>query len=180
MNTPPDLPGDRQKQLVLLLTQHQRRLFAYIYTLLPDRHAAEDILQQTSLVICEKFADFETNTDFLAWACQIAYWEVRAARQRFARSKVVFDQDVVDAVATTTAALLPEVPARQAALDRCLQKLHPRDRDFIMARYEPGGGVAEAARRTGRSLVAAYKALARIRRLLHDCVDQQLAVEGTP
>jgi len=35
--------------------------------------------------------------------------------------------------------------------------------------------VAEAARRSGRSMEAAYKALNRLRKLLYDCVTSQLA-----
>ena len=85
MSDSADSPLALQKQLMLLMTQHQRRIFSYIYTLVPSRSDAEDILQETSLVICEKFSDFKIGTDFAAWACQIAYWEVRRARQKFAR-----------------------------------------------------------------------------------------------
>ena len=38
--------------------------------------------------------------------------------------------------------------------------------------------IAEAARRSGRSMDAAYKALNRLRKLLHDCVSDQLAHGG--
>ncbi len=169
---------DSQKQLMLLMTQHRRRIFSYIYTLVPSRHDAEDILQETSLVVCEKFTQFQPGTDFAAWACQIAYWEVRRARQKYARAKVLFDQDVVDAVAETAATMLDEVSERHEALAHCLQKLHPRDRELVLVRYEPGSGVEEAARRSGRSLDAAYKALGRLRKLLLDCVSNQLATEG--
>jgi len=169
---------DRQKQLMLLMTQHQRRIFSYIYTLVPDRHDAQDLLQETSLTVVEKFREFEPGTDFAAWACQIAYWRIRAARQKFARSKVVFDQDVVDAVAQTAATMGAELDARHEALEQCLKKLHPRDREMVLTRYEPGANVEEAAQRSGRSLVAAYKALARIRKLLFDCVSDQLATGG--
>lgn len=173
-----DIPPDRASQLMRLMTEHQRRIFGYIYTLIPDRHDAQDILQETSVVICEKFDQFRPGTDFAAWACQIAYWEVRRARQKFARSKVVFNQEVVDAIAETAAELLPEMSARHEALAKCLQKLHPRDRELLLTRYEPGSGVEEAAQRSGRSLVAAYKALARLRKLLLDCVTHQLSLEG--
>jgi RNA polymerase sigma-70 factor (ECF subfamily) len=169
---------DRQKQLMLLMTQHQRRIFSYIYTLVPERHDAEDILQETSLVICEKFDQFQPGTDFAAWACQIAYWEVRRARQKFARSKVLFNQDVVDSIAQTAAEMIPEMSARHQALAHCLQKLPARDRELVLTRYEPGCGVELAAQRSGRSLEAAYKALGRIRKLLFDCVSHQLAAEG--
>ena len=167
-----------QKRLMRLMTQHQRRIFSYIYTLVPYRADAEDLLQETSLVICEKFGQFQIGTDFAAWACQIAYWEVRRARQKFARAKVVFDQDVADALAQTAAGMIEEVSERHEALAGCLQKLHPRDREMVLTRYEPGCGVKEAARRSGRSLEAAYKALGRIRKVLLDCVSLQLAAEG--
>jgi len=163
---------------MLLMTQHQRRIFSYIYALVPDRHAAEDILQETSLVVCEKFDQFKAGTDFVAWACQIAYWEVRRARQKFARSKVVFDDAVVEAVAHTAAELRDEMDHRHEALAHCLQRLHPRDRDLVLTRYEPGSGVEEAAQRSGRTIEAAYKALGRIRKLLADCVSHRLSLEG--
>jgi len=161
-----------------LMTQHQRRIFAYIYTLVPDRYDAEDLLQETSLVICEKFDAFKEGTDFVAWACQIAYWRVRYARQKFARSKVVFQQELVDALAQTAAVMPEELDQRHEALAHCLQKLPARDRELVLTRYEPGSGVPEAAKRSGRSLEAAYKALARIRKLLLDCVTHQLESEG--
>ena len=160
---------------MVLMTQHQRRIFGYLYTLVPDRHDAEDLLQETSLVICEKFAEFTQGTDFVAWACQIAWWRVRASRQKWARSKVVFDDTVLEKVAHTATELAPEMSARHEALSGCLQKLHARDRELLMTRYEPGLGVEEAARRTGRSMDAAYKALARLRKLLFDCVNHQLS-----
>lgn len=172
--------ADRQKELVSLVTRHQRRVFSYIYALVPNRHAAEDLLQETNLVICEKFSEFRPGTDFVAWACQIAYWRIRNARQKFARSKVTFNQDVLEAVAATAAPMAGEVDARHEALEHCLGRLHPRDREMMLTRYEPGCGVAEAARRSGRSMQAAYKALARIRKLLFDCVTARLAAEGPP
>jgi RNA polymerase sigma-70 factor (ECF subfamily) len=169
---------ESRKRLMTLMTQHQRRIFAYIYTLVPDRYDAEDLLQETSLVICEKFDTFEAGTDFVAWACQIAYWRIRYARQKFARSKVIYQQDLVDALAQTAAVMREELDERHEALAQCLQKLPLRDRELMLTRYEPGSGVREAAQRSGRTLEAAYKALARLRKLLLDCVTHQLESEG--
>ena len=174
----PQNETEKRKRLVALMTQHQRRIFSYIYTLVPDRYDAEDLLQETSVVICEKFDSFQDGTDFVAWACQIAYWRIRYARQKFARSKVVYQQDLVDALAQTAATMREELDERHEALSHCLQKLPSRDRELVLTRYEPGSGVPEAAQRSGRSLEAAYKALARIRKLLFDCVTHQLAGGG--
>jgi RNA polymerase sigma-70 factor (ECF subfamily) len=169
---------ESRKRLMTLITRHQRQIFGYIYALVPNRYDAEDLLQETSLVICEKFNEFEDGTDFVAWACQIAYWRIRYSRQKFARSKVVFNQEIVDAVAQTASTMTGELDSRHEALGNCLQKLHPRDRELVLTRYEPGSGVEEAARRSGRTLQTAYKALARLRKLLLDCVSNQLAGRG--
>src|SRR5215475_12414923 len=117
--------ADSNKQLMLLM-RHQRQILSYIYSLVPNRHDAEDLLQETSLVICEKFAEYQSNTNFLAWACQIAFWRVRAARQKYARSKLIFDDEVLQAVGHTAINLSGELNARHAALERCLKKLDTR------------------------------------------------------
>jgi RNA polymerase sigma-70 factor, ECF subfamily len=177
-------PGemDKRKRLVALLTRHQRQLLRYIHTLVPQVQDAEDILQETCSVICEKFDTFQPGIAdqgedgaFIAWACEIAWWRVRAARTAFARSKVCFSDDVLALVAETALALREDGDRRTVALERCLKKLPPRDRDLIEVRYQQGGSVEEAARHNGRSLEAAYKALARIRRLLLECVSRHTA-----
>lgn len=169
---------ESRKRLMALMTRHQRQIFSYIYALVPNRYDAEDLLQETSVVICEKFHEFEEGTDFVAWACQIAYWRVRYSRQKFARSKIIFDQAIVDALAQTAGDLAAEIDDRHVALGHCLQKLHTRDRELLLTRYEPGCGVEEAARKSGRTLQTAYKALARLRKLLLDCVSNQLSHGG--
>src|SRR5438045_5209041 len=119
--------AESRKRLMALMTRHQRQIFAYIYALVPNRYDAEDLLQETSLVICEKFHEFEDGTDFVAWACQIAYWRVRYSRQKYARSKVFFDRHVVDVLAQTAGEMSEEMDERHEALATCLQRLHPRD-----------------------------------------------------
>jgi RNA polymerase sigma-70 factor (ECF subfamily) len=171
----PTSEADARKRLMVLMTRHQRQIFSYIYVLVPNRTDAEDLLQDTSLVICEKFHEFRPGTDFVAWACQIAYWRVRYSRQKFARSKVVFDQEIVDVLAQTAGDMADELDQRHEALGQCLQRLHPRDRELLLKRYEPGGTVEEAAKRSGRTLQTAYKALARLRKLLLDCVTTRLS-----
>lgn len=171
-------PEDRGADLVGLLTRNQRKIFAYIYTLVPNRADAEDLLQETSLTIYEKFGDFEPGTDFVAWANRIAWWKVKRAQQKFARSKVVFNQEVMEAVAATAGTMQAEMNDRHKALEWCLKKLNERDRRMVLTRYESGSGVERAAAEAGRSLQAAYKALGRIRQMLMDCVTNEMQHSG--
>src|SRR4030095_3555549 len=131
MDPEPPNEAESRKRLMALMTRHQRQIFSYIYVLVPNRTDAEDLLQETSLLICEKFHEFTPGTDFVAWACQIAYWRVRYSRQKFARSQIVFDQDIVDVVPQTAGSMAGELDARHEALGRCLQRLHPRDRELL-------------------------------------------------
>src|SRR5829696_4358620 len=112
MSTPPSDETESRKRLVALMTRHQRQIFAYIYTLVPDRHDADDLLQETSVVVCEKFDEFAPGTDFVAWACQIAWWRIRYSRQKYARSKVIFDDEVLESVARTAATMRDELDER--------------------------------------------------------------------
>ncbi len=176
-------PGDpeleKRKRLVSLLTRHQRPLLGYVYSLVPHVQDAEDIFQETCEVICEKFDSFRDTSgdgsDFLAWARQIAWWRVRAARTVFARSKRMFSENVMSLIADTESQMHGELDARGEALESCMRKLPPRDRELITARYQQGSSVEDAARLNGRSLEAAYKALMRIRRVLHECVSRHVA-----
>ena len=170
-------PQDRSSELVQLMMKHQRRLFAYIMTLVPTRADAEDILQETSLTICEKFSEFKLGTNFYSWACQIAYWKVRAARKKYATSKVVFNEEVLDVISQTRVEMEEELDHRHGALSICLQKLNERDRRMVLVRYESGHNVKAAAQACGRTIQGAYKALTRIRKSLHDCVNIELASE---
>ncbi len=166
---------EKRKLLVSLLASHERRVLAYIHTLVPHAQDAEDLLQETCEIICEKFDEFVPGTDFAAWAFRIAYWRVRAARTSFARAKVVFNDDLLEMLAQTAGALQAEVDPRHEALATCMRKLPPRDRELLLARYEQGASVEGAAAKNGRSLEAAYKALHRMRKSLHECVNLRLA-----
>lgn len=178
MNDTDSAHESSRRELVGLLSRHQRKIFAYLYTLVPHRADAEDLLQETCLTIYEKFDEFEPGTDFVAWANRIGWWKVKQSQQKFARSKVVFSDAVMEKLTVSTSELAPELDHRHEALEHCLNKLNERDRTMILTRYERGHGVAEAARQSGRSLQAAYKALNRLRSLLFDCVSDKLEKEG--
>ena len=164
---------NRQKLLIGLLLKHQRAMFAYIFSIIPNKSNADDILQETCLTIHEKFDDFEEDSNFLLWANRIAYWKIREARLKFARSKVVFDERVVEVLNDTANELINEEDERHEALANCLQKLKDRDRQMIKIRYEPDGGVEEAAKVSNRSLAATYKALYRVKDALFQCINNQ-------
>ena len=56
---------EKIEQFVSLLTRYQQRVYLFILSLVPDRADAEDVLQETNLVLWQKFDDFTPGSDSL-------------------------------------------------------------------------------------------------------------------
>jgi RNA polymerase sigma-70 factor, ECF subfamily len=178
-------PGDRPekvKQFLRLFLKNERRLYAYVLTLLPNRADAEDVLQEASLVLWDKFDDEHPPDDFAAWGCRIAYFKVLDFRKKRLRSRVFFSQTVLDRLAETAVeqAAALQLDDRREALADCIGKLRPRDRDLLARRFADGATTQSTAAAVGRSPDAVYKALAKIRQSLFDCVTRTLSGGGQP
>jgi len=162
------------------LTAAQGRLYAYILSLLPDRDSAADVLQDANRVLLEKAGDFEPGTNFMAWAFRIAHFEVLAARKRRARSRdCVLDDELIDQLADETARRDDRYDDERAALARCMQRLSPRQKRLIEARYEQDMTVQDAADMLAIKPNTAAQALHRARLDLLECIRQFLASDDS-
>lgn len=156
----------------------QRNLFAYILTLLPSLEDANDVLQQTNLVLWSKRDEFTPGTDIQAWACRIAYFEVLAHRQRWRRNRLQFDNELVGQMAVEVGAVpLANSDSELQALAQCTESLSQADRELLSLRYQETLNAPQIAAKLSRSAVAIRKALFRIRAALHRCVEQRLKTE---
>ena len=67
---------------VRLLGQNQRRIFLYVMSMVPDWNDAEEISQETNLILWREFGRFQQGTNFAAWASRVAFHQVPAVRKR--------------------------------------------------------------------------------------------------
>jgi RNA polymerase sigma-70 factor (ECF subfamily) len=170
---------DRNEIFVRDLTGAQALLYGYILTLLPRRDAAADVLQETNLVLWRKSSEFEPGTNFTAWACSIARYQVLAYLSNKGRDRHRFDDELLATLARRIDARLENLTERQDALRTCLEKLPSRDRELVIARYTKGSSVKAIAERIQKTENAISRSLYRIRGLLLDCVQRQsLGREG--
>jgi RNA polymerase sigma-70 factor (ECF subfamily) len=181
-NDPPTGESAKVRLFLRLFLQNQRRLYSYVLTLLPHRADAEDVLQEASLVMWDKFHERRPPDDFVAWGCRIAYFKVLDFSKKRQRCRVRFSQQLLERVAETAIeqAGALQLEERREALAGCIEKLAPRDRDLLGRRLAAGATTETTAAAVGRSVEAVYKALARIRKALFDCVTRSLAQEGQP
>lgn len=168
-------PAAPDAEFVQLFTRHQRRLFLHILAQVPHPVDAEEILQETNVIAWSKFRQFQLGTNFLAWATQIATFEIMKYRSRRRRERLQFSEEFLNAVAAESLVQSEELELRRAALANCLQKLRPQDRELIQQRYAPGESGKALASTLGRPPNSVYQSLGRIRRSLLECIERQVA-----
>lgn len=159
------------------LMANQRRLYQYIHVLLPRQQDAEDAMQNTLLVLWNKYDSFDPATSFYAWASRVAYLEVLNYRRRNYRTVNVLDDEVFEQVSADVASRQDLLESRREAMQNCVDKLNLLDRELLNLRYTPGATVKDVARRLGRPANSVSKSLGRIRQALWDCINQELVAE---
>jgi RNA polymerase sigma-70 factor, ECF subfamily len=170
--------SDRNEVFVELLTLHQRRLYGFIYTLVPNRADAEDLLQQTSLALWQKFNEFDLNSSFPAWACQVAHFKVLHYLREKRRSRVVFDDDVIARLAKIRQNREEIHLSDWGVLARCVEGLSGSDRRLLELCYAAERNIKAAAATLRRPVESVYVSLVRVRRSLMDCIRRTGAEEG--
>jgi RNA polymerase sigma-70 factor, ECF subfamily len=167
--------SSRNAEFAELLTRDQSRLFAYLHSLVRNLDDAEDLMQQTAVILWKKFAEFDRSRSFIAWACGIARFEAMNFLRSRSREKLYFSDDL-NLLLIETIEKIPhdEFEERRQALSGCVEKLRSRDREILRHHYSNSQPVSEVAVEQGRSPQSIHNSLRRIRKTLHDCVTRSL------
>jgi RNA polymerase sigma-70 factor, ECF subfamily len=156
------------------LTRHQPVLEAFCHANLARREDAWEVLQETNLKLWQKSADWDPETHFLPWAFAVARFTILSHFRDLSRSRLVFDPDVIESMASETEQLATELPERREALGHCLEKLTADQRTLLHQHYVDGLSLREIANSTRRGESALKMTMLRLRRGLGDCIQHQL------
>jgi RNA polymerase sigma-70 factor (ECF subfamily) len=171
MTPPPD------EAFVLELTSCQRRLYAYVFSLLGSHDQTLDVVQETNMVLWRRASEFEPGTHFIAFAFRIAHFQVLSLRQRVHREKLLFDDQLLGEIAERIQQDVHD-EERQRILEKCIEKLAPQHRDLVRLRYAEGSSVEAVAAKLNKTIGSVAMVLHRIRMSLIRCVDRSLAKGG--
>ena len=153
-------------------TENEPALRAFVRRLVPRRPDADDVLQDIAVVLWEKFASFDSGTDFRAWAFRVARYEVLAWIRDRSRDRLVLDEDVAQTIAEESLQCDQILQEQREALAVCMQKI-PRDkRQLILSAYSREATTEDLAVQSGRSVPGFYQWLHRMRRLLLECIQK--------
>lgn len=175
---------NRETEFIKLFVAAERKFLGYLITLLPTVEDAEELMQETSIVIWEKFDEFlatqsgEPDLDrFVAWGCKVAFYKTLNSRRKQRLATRLFSEEVLQLLSNswTRQQESNELDERRSALRRCLEKLPGERRGLLQAYYWNKHSVEQIANKQERSEAGIYKLLQRIRGSLHKCIERSLA-----
>ena len=172
--------ADESDDLVALMTEFQGRLYCYILTLLGDSNAANDVLQETNVVLWKESRQFVPGTNFKAWSFRIAHFQCMAYRQKRLRDRVMFSDDLLAIMAIESKESDDFYEDRALALERCLEQIQPRSREALRLRYAEELAVNDLATKMDRTPNAISQLLFRARQWLIECVKREIGAEVAP
>jgi RNA polymerase sigma-70 factor, ECF subfamily len=162
------------EQYVACLIQTQRSLYAFILAQLPRISEAEDVLQETNVVLWTKRNEFSTADNIRAMIFQVARYQILAHRKRRQWDKSGFDEAIIEQLASESVERIGILEDKRRAMASCLQKLRPEDRQMIAERYAHGLSGKQLADQLGRTVDSVFHSLHRIRVSLIECVKRAL------
>jgi RNA polymerase sigma-70 factor, ECF subfamily len=156
-----------------LFLKHNNLLFAFIFTLVPNHADAEDILQDTAATLWNKFDEYQSGTNFMAWAKQTARYKIL---NYYTKKKPViqFDEDIVEKLALLNEKVLDRYEQQKSALQGCLKKLDSKNIKLVLMRFHQGISIKKIAEQSGESSNTLYKRMPAILSLLRECVHKTL------
>jgi RNA polymerase sigma-70 factor (ECF subfamily) len=164
-----------QDEFALRFIENQGRVYGYIATLLPNRVDAEDVLQRTSLIMWQKWGQYEPSHGFLPWARGIALNEVRNFLRHSDRKNVYLSETMIEVLADELEG--QELEPRSEALTYCMDRLRLAQRNLLEQCYLGAAGIDAVATSIGSTPAAVYMRLHRIRKSLIECIERRISNE---
>ena len=89
---------DQTTEFVHLWTQYHRDVERYVYSMVPRSADAAEVVQVVSVKLWEKWEIYDKERPFLPWAMRFAYLEILKWRQRLARERLVFSDELLQVI----------------------------------------------------------------------------------
>ena len=159
-----------QQRFLSLFLRSEREIFRYVAALVPNVADAEDIVQQTALVLWEKFDAYDRGLPFTPWACRFALNKTRQWLERRQRWQALLEGGLAEELARRREELRPELDFRLRHLEKCLGKLPVEQLSLVEGYYYRRDGIENLATNSGRTVAATYKMLQRVRLALQVCI----------
>lgn len=170
--------SSREAEFLRGLAGSYRDIFISILSIVGNHADAEDVLQEVSIVLWQRFDEFEPGTSFRKWACAFAFNMARFhVRQRRRHQRVGLSDEALKMLTQDQMGSGELFELRRELLRKCLARLKPRDRQFLMDCYGSRTTLAGYAKAEEIPIATVYTRLKRIRAMLVGCVNRPFGRE---
>ncbi len=169
--------SSKTNEFLRLLMANQKRIYAFILALVPNHQDADDLFQETVLLMWSRFDSFTSGTSFVAWGCTIARYQILSVRKRHSVRSTRFSEAAMELLYRESGQFVEQIDSRIQALRVCIGKLAQSDHELICMRYRDEASIKSIAEQMGRSIQSVYKRMTRIHDALLRCVRRAVSRE---
>lgn len=169
--------------LIKRFLQHESEFFAYLMAITHNLSASEEIYQNAAVVVMEYAIKGEQIRDFRAWAKEVVrrqafhYLRKESKEKHLVRGIEPGLLDEVTRIFMEDSSSEQQRQRESIALKQCIQEVaQPVQRKMLALRYEQEASFDEIGRVVSKTEGAVQRALSRVRKQLHDCVQSKLAL----
>lgn len=164
------------RDFVALMSVNQMQIYAYVMSIVGNSNDADDIMQNTSAFMWEKFCEFQKGTDFVSWGIAIAYFKIKEFRKQ--KSRCQFSDELLDELHRKSQEKTANIGIFIEKLQECLNKLPPSDLNIIKLRYEAGNSIKRISQRINVTVQAVYRKLSVLHGILSRCIRHSIIQES--
>lgn len=166
---------DRVQSFLVLHSACQHRIYGFIMSLIGDWNQADDIFQETTSTLWQKFDQFVPGTDFLSWALKIAHFQVLSHTKKKNTQQKHFSPQTLENITEIAISSTKDSDISLEALRECMKKLSERSKMLLSLRYEDGATVQKVAQRVQQSVHTLYREYQKIHTQLFQCIRKRMA-----
>ncbi len=147
-----------------------------VLMLVGNRSDADDVIQEVSLVLWQKFDEYIPGTNFSKWSMVVATNVVRNfSRKRRRHASTTLSEQTMSKLVQTQKACEELLELRRERLTKCLSQLNDSERHFLSRSYDPNRTMVQLADEMGRPVHSLYVKLSRLRKVLYHCINRNLS-----
>jgi RNA polymerase sigma-70 factor (ECF subfamily) len=159
------------QHLVRELIQERTKLLGFIWAIVRDRHLAEDVFQDVTVLAMERAAEIRDQQHLLLLARQAARYKALELMRKNAHHRLALDNDVLEMVEAEWVRLDSFSSSDEVDhLRACMGQLTPYARQILHLRYNAGLTGIQVAGVVNVKATSVYMALTRIHQTLADCI----------
>ena len=116
-----------KRRVFTKVNRHTKIIVRVYFVHDPNKSEAEDILQETNLILCQKAGEYDPSKHFQGWAFKIARFQMMKYMTNSKRNKIQFSTELLEEVASKNL-ILEKYNARkpcQFAMAYCQNPCNP-------------------------------------------------------